>query len=43
MNRTADLLVPYIHPYVSASPSEDIEEHRQAPVPPDTALYILQQ
>jgi hypothetical protein len=41
MNRTLNLVVLYILRPVSASPSEDIEEHRQSPVPPDTALYFL--
>jgi hypothetical protein len=42
MNRTLSLVVPYILRPVSASPSKDTEKHRQSPVPPDTALYILQ-
>jgi hypothetical protein len=42
MNRTLNLVVPYILRPVSASPSEDIEEHRQPSMPPDTAGYTIQ-
>jgi hypothetical protein len=42
MNRTPNLVVPYILRLVSASPSKDTEEHRQSPEPPDSALYAFQ-
>jgi hypothetical protein len=41
MNRTLNLLLPYIHCLVTVSPSQDTEEHRQSLVHPDTALYTL--
>jgi hypothetical protein len=41
MNRIPDLAVPYILHLVTASPTQDTEEHRQSPVPSDIALYVL--
>jgi hypothetical protein len=41
MNRTVNLLVPYILRLVTTSLSADTEEHRQSLVHPNTALYTV--
>jgi hypothetical protein len=42
MNRTANLVLPYILRIVSASLFQDTEEHRQSLEPPNTAPYTSQ-